>query len=729
MAIYGRVSADLSLCPGYKYIMWYLLKDALLRAWSLADDKVVRLTSSLPPVPSLQLNKPDVGAAVAPATAGAAPPPQTPAAADGSKVSPLANAPQEPVKVKFKAGAEDKVALDYAKDRRTSRGLLEVLANYPDAKVRALVAGNPNTPAMALAILAKDSVREVRAQVARNPVTEVLVLEQLAGDRDPTVRAAAAKNSKTPSILTELRPPVNTPSDFGLFGRPWMQGIMETGGTPSVPPLPTRVVPNGSAPGTPPPGTSNLTLNQVKALKGQNFTQVAAAVQTPEDVALFLGTDISYDSSRVGLGQSFAGMSSAEVLALGTGICRDQHALARDLLIAHGYEAEMLSYAALDESHAITAYKDPKTGYWGILEYGTLYQPSQLQAHSAVEALMMVRPTVLAISHYDNQGPYKPSSIDGVIYTPASRLFEEFTAGPKAHAGNSITVGNAGAAITADLSKDQSWQGAAQVVTDARFPYLKGAIMMGVWKTFEDQGIRVGGGASYLPNNYQMVVGTNQRTFFKEAMAFVSTEEVHRNFMALHNIKGSGIDLGVSSRTRFEGIAPFILDGSDKGFDDEGASGLASLKWTPDIAASRLFSLWNDKLVHDTKAYVSYGLGVDAGMMIARYASGGGGAPINQYVTMGVDTMPNNWLLISMLGYMPITNYTNDYASSPLGRLVVSTPYVAIGTTQGTTEGRYDATTGLNLGPVNLGTTMAVDQDRTTGQTGVIGSVQVSGNH
>lgn len=79
----------------------------------------------------------------------------------------------------------------------------EILSS--DIEVRITAAGNPNTPAEALAELAKDSDCDVRYYVAGNPNTPVDVLVELAKDSDRDVRMNAAGNPKLKEVLTDKK--------------------------------------------------------------------------------------------------------------------------------------------------------------------------------------------------------------------------------------------------------------------------------------------------------------------------------------------------------------------------------------------------------------------------------------------------------------------------------------------------------------------------------------------
>jgi hypothetical protein len=510
----------------------------------------------------------------------------------------------------------------------------------------------------------------------------------------------------------------------GMAPANWMQGGILPGGDPANPPKPFDIVGAGSRVGA---GQMGGTLSdaQIGALKGQSFATVAGQVKTPEDVARFLNQNITYDTPRLADSKGNLGSwSSAELLKSGTGVCRDQHALARDLLQAAGYEAVLLGYSGSDQSHAITTYKDPKTGLWGMLEYGTLYPPDQLKAHSAEEALLMVRPTTLAISHFSSDGPNQRSHVDGITYTPTSRVFEQFTAGPSPLAGTGVTVSNKEMAATVS-SNDRTWQAGMKIVTDPKLPYLQGAVMVGAWHTFANAGVRVGVGGGYVPNNTSLGVGNNVPNKHGEAFGFVSAEEFHPEMLHFANIGGSGITVDVGSHTSLQAV---VGSGNErkknkdetfttsKRIDIEGAgAGLSSLRWNPTISAKRDFSVWGD--TPDTQLRAGYGLGVDAGLLGAHYATGGRDLPINQYVTAGIETHPTPWLGLSADGYAPITNHTNDFAASPMVRLAVTTPYATLATTQGKDSASYQASSGIALGKVQLSAFAGINQDKITQQT------------
>jgi hypothetical protein len=454
-------------------------------------------------------------------------------------------------------------------------------------------------------------------------------------------------------------------------------------------------------------------------LKGKDFSTLSGKLTTAANVAHYLDQNVPYDDARLDDSEGNLGSwSSNEVLQRGTGVCRDQHALARDLLKANGYDAVLLGYAASDQSHAVTAYQDKSTGKWGILEYGTVYPPEQLQANTAEEALLMVRPATLAITQMSDDGPNERSHVNGIMYTRASRVYESFMRGPSPYTGSGVQVTNTG--ITGSVvSNDRKWSGGMQVVTDERLPYLKGAVMVGAWRNFDNGGFRVGVGGGYVPNNTEHRIGSNRAEEKGMGFGFVAAEEFHPDLIQVKDIKGSGINVTVGSHTTVQAMIGTGRDGDDKVIADVSGTGLgvSSLKWSPSLTVDRGFSLWNKEGHKDTRAFATYGLGVDAGLLAAHYMTGGHSFPINQYVVGGVQTQANKWLGLSASAYVPIQNVSNDFAAKPLARFDVMTPYVRFVTTQGKDQAAYDVSSQVALGKhFQLGAFAGVQQDKATRQ-------------
>jgi hypothetical protein len=534
--------------------------------------------------------------------------------------------------------------------------------------------------------------------------------------RDEIVTALTADritlNSRQDTLIPAAgvglpKPPVQTDRDRGLAGTPWFQGAIQPGNVGGPLPKPTGADSAGRT----------ITDAAIDALAGKGFADVAGQVRTPADVSAFLNRFFTYDDGRANGGTGpAAAMSSAEALAARSGVCRDQHAVARDLLRANGMDAELLGYWSGDQKHAITAYQDPTTRQWGIIEYGTLYTPEQLKARTPEEALLMVRPNALLVRHYSTEGPDRRSVVDGVMYTPLSRAYTAFMQGPSPEARSGVSVDSTGASLTAAAGKDNDWQASVKVFTDARVPQLQGAVMAGAWKTFHDARgqTRIGLGGGYAPNATYLEVGSNTASANATGYLFVSAEEFHPELLRWRDIGGSGVNVGVGSHTTATGALAFSERGNET--SSTGAA-LTNLKTNPELAVDRSFSIFGSGQP-DLNLRLGAGVGADTMLLAEHYRMGGSGLPVNTYVTGTVTARPLPWLGVQTSGYVPITNASNDFLASPAVRLAVTTPYAAVGTTQSAERGRYDLAVGTRVGPAIVGGFAAVDQDRRTGQTG-----------
>lgn len=577
-----------------------------------------------------------------------------------------------------------------------------------------LDAGDPRIDPAALAVADCNG----DGRLDRRELTDALISGTVTFQKGRIVAAESRQAAPTPGP---------SPQDAGLRPTPWMQGTFIPGGDPRNPPLANRVGSRLAGPefqGI----RANLSDSDVNALKGQSFATVATAARTPEDVARFLDWAITYEDERAADHSqgTLGSRSSAETLALGTGVCRDQHALARDLLKANGYEATLLGYAASNQSHAITAYQDKETGKWGILEYGTLYTPEQLQANSPEEALLMVRPATLTITRFSDAGPDQRSHVTGIVYTPTSRAFEDFMAGPGLQAGNGVSLTNQG--VTANLqSANGRWQGSMRVLTDARTPHLQGTTMVGAWRNFADGGFRVGVGGGYAPKMVEHRIGSNEAIRNGVGFAFVSAEEYHPNLLRATNVAGSGLNVTAGSHTRAQAMLFTGPDGEGgTRLDVNGATlGASSLKWNPTLTVDRRFDLFGDG-GQESRAFATYGVGVDAGLLTAHWATGGNSLPLNQYVNAGFETRPTDWLSLNAQGYVPITNHTNDFAASSLVRLEASTPWLRVGTTQGRDQAAYDVQSNIAIGKrLQLGAFGQLQHDRRSGEVNPVVGIQL----
>ncbi|MBC7543716.1 MAG: hypothetical protein H7338_13395 [Candidatus Sericytochromatia bacterium] len=587
-------------------------------------------------------------------------------------------------------------------DVKTATALAEQFFSKPDDKLRL---GDKRLDVSALALI--DTNQDYHGD--KQELIDAFVADRVKVSDGKIIPANAFGG-------TSLSP--RTPNQNGIAPASWVQAPTLVGGDPANAPGTIAAVSRFQT-ATPANAQSNFSSFEMTQLAGKDFTTLKGQLKSPADIAFFLETNITYDDKRLTDSEgNYGSWSSDETLKRGTGVCRDQHALARDLLIANGHEATLLGYAASDQSHAVTAYQDKSTGKWGILEYGKLYPPAQLQANSPEEALLMVRPNTLAITQFNSDGPGKESHVTGMLYTRASRVYEQFMLGPSPDAGTGVTATNTG--ISASVaSNDRRWQAGMKVVTDPRLPYLQGAVMVGAWRNFVDAGVRVGVGGGYVPHNVEHMIGSNRAVEKAMGFAFVAAEEFHPDLISTKNIGGSGINVKVGSHTTAQLMVGTKQDQDDKTkLDIEGTSlGVSSLKWNPTITADRSFSLWN-KGTPDTRAHVGYGMGVDAGLLGGHYVTGGRSLPINQYLVGGFETMPNKSLSLSVKGYVPLQNVTNDFNAKPLLRLDVATPYIRVGTSQAAGLSRYDISSGVNLGKhVNIAAYGAFEQDRTVRQS------------
>lgn len=575
---------------------------------------------------------------------------------------------------------------------------------FPDPKTK-LGLGSGDLDVTALGLI--DTNHDFRAD--KDEVIAALVAGRVNVDGGKIIPANAVAG------LSATQP---TPDQVGLRPTPWFQAPTLVGGDPAHPPTATDAVSRLVAPGDH-QIQSDYSWSEMNALKGKDFNTLAGKLTTAADVAHYLGQNVPYDYNRLtDSAGNYGSWSSVEMLQKGTGVCRDQHALARDLLNANGYNAVLLGYAAADQSHAVTAYQDKTTGKWGILEYGTVYPPEQLQANTPEEALLMVRPATLAITQMSNDGPNARSHVTGIMYTRASRVYENFMRGPSAFAGTGVQITDTGITGTV-ASNDRKWLAGMQVVTDPRLPYLQGAVMVGVWHNFGDSGFRVGAGGGYVPNNTEHLIGSNAADKKPMGFGFVAAEEFHPEMIKVADIGGSGVNVTVGSHTTLQAMVATGKDGDGKTIADiSGTSaGTSSLKWNPTLTVDRSFDLWGKDGAKDTKLFATYGAGVDAGLLASHYVTGGRNFPINQYVSGGVQTQPSKWLGLSAQAYVPLQNVSNDFAAKPLARIDVMTPYLRVGTTQGKDQAAYDVSSQVALGKhFQLGAFAGVQQDRVTKQ-------------
>jgi hypothetical protein len=426
---------------------------------------------------------------------------------------------------------------------------------------------------------------------------------------------------------------------------------------------------------------SKLSYIQVKNLVGKDFNTAAQTLKTPYDIAVLTGNVIRYDYDRAEKNEGPGGTYSAqEVLSMGKGVCRDTHILAVDLLRANGYEAKQLGYSSADDTfHAFAVYQDPKTGKWGALEYGKVYPPEMLNADSPEEAFLKVRPDALLITEYEVPTNHNQRTTENkVYYTPTVREYNSFVFGK--HSG---TVDLQTTNTSVQLSgKINDWEYAVKYnQPNAMTPVLDNAGMGGVWKNFDDLGLKIGVGGGYLPNMFNNTVGPNDKVALPTAFAFGSIEGNHPNLVKVENIAGSEINISLNSKFAGVGTIAFNKSGDitnaqgqvtkenqKTGFDMGVSNGLSRFNWTPDITINREFDVWGDKN-KDLNLFAKYGTDFDAQSFISYYRGGGGGLPVTQYAQAGAEAKIDSEgkFKVGTAVYVPLGHvYSNDYAPEPL---------------------------------------------------------------
>lgn len=534
-----------------------------------------------------------------------------------------------------------------------------------------------------------------------------------------TDRIRLSRNRLVPAKTVSFSESGTSPnSQAGLKGAHWSQSDILAGGDPAKPMLGIlEMSGDESYDGSKPTHVFTEVGTYIYDLAGKTFDEVAREVDSPEEVTMYLGRNLTYDDGRAeDKTGTWAAYSSDEMLDKQTGVCRDQHALARDLLVAAGYEAKLLAYSSSDQFHAIAVYKDPKTGNWGLIEYGTHYPANELQAKTAEEALLRVRPGTMVIWHMRNAGPHERSVADRATYTPNYRMLERMTAGPTPGSKNQTTLSNKEVSSYYRLGGPQSsWTGGMAVALDPRRPDQTGTMIGGVWKDFDRASIRVGFGAGYMPGNTEYLVGSNAAYHNPRVVGFASLEESHPELLNAPNVFGSGVDVSLSSHNRAHIITNFDVNEPDDRTSTGDTLGMSGLKSDWSLNAERSFDFWRASGA-DTRIWASYGLGIDGGLQAAHLAMGGKSLLTNQFVTVGVDTKPAKDVTISTMGYVPVTHVTNDVAATPTARLEVRTPHAAVGTTQSVEHARYDAQLSVRAKQLEVTGFGIVDHDRQTQQ-------------
>lgn len=158
-----------------------------------------------------------------------------------------------------------------------------------------------------------------------------------------------------------------------------------------------------------------------------DLNSVASTFNTPEKVAGLLGS-IPYDKER---GKNFGGngplgaKTPENTLTDYSGVCRDIHQLGAYLLSQNGYEAIQMGYVGAQTSHSITVYKPPGGKGYGIVEYGKVYSPEQIQkllggryASSPEEAVNALNfGTATAIYKWTPPKQGEVGHVEGIFYT------------------------------------------------------------------------------------------------------------------------------------------------------------------------------------------------------------------------------------------------------------------------------------------------------------------------
>lgn len=463
---------------------------------------------------------------------------------------------------------------------------------------------------------------------------------------------------------------------------------------------------------------SAFSTTEIKGMIGKDFSEVAGSLKTPYDVAFLMDKGIKYQDERAGGGVGPNGTYTPnEILASGTGVCRDYHTLAVALLKENGYDAKMFGYSSSDNTfHAFAVYQDPESGKWGAIEYGKVYPPEMLDADSPEEAFLKVRPDALVLREYNGAGnPDQGMSVDKIYYTPTARAFSSFALGK--HSGNiGLTSTNTYQEISGSVGKNGNWEFAARYnMPNQMTPMLDNSGMAGVWYNFKDAGIKVGLGGGYLPETFKMTVGPNDKKEIDNGtgLLFATIEGNHPKLLGVDNIANTGINLNLNSR--FAGVGTLALNKSGDIKDENGdikeenvkvgmdsaiSQGLSRFNWTPDITINREFDLWGGS-EKDANLYAKYGTDFDALVMASHYGTDGKGFPVTQYMEAGAemkfDNVPGG-LKLGTSVYVPIGKvHSNDYSQEALINLRVSNQYVGISTTQGKNLSIYNIDAGVNL--------------------------------
>jgi hypothetical protein len=198
-------------------------------------------------------------------------------------------------------------------------------------------------------------------------------------------------------------------------------------------------------------------------------------------------------------------------------------------------------------------------------------------------------------------------------------------------------------------------------------------------------------------------------------------EESHPHYLEWHNVAGSGLTVGMDSRTRIQ------FAGSQQ------ASELA-IGQTPDAMSA---NVRHEERLHVERPFAVFGPAPDTTLQ-AGYLVGVGpwqwGGPLTtapvghltQYATVSVSTRPLALLGLNAEVYLPIQNGAGARGAHPLARLTASLPHVTVGTTQSADTARYDVSVAVEapLG-MQVAASSAIDYNRVTERTGFSTGLQI----
>ncbi len=193
---------------------------------------------------------------------------------------------------------------------------------------------------------------------------------------------------------------VNANSQSTTVGVGLRIGVPTGAALPTLPTSPANPLPARQI-----AGITNNALDVTAARRCATLAQASALLRTPEQISSFINTNtgngsLSYIAGADVLQQQQDAWdpTGETTFKAGGGVCVNLHNVATLLLQRAGYEAYTIAFAAPAISHAITTYRDPKTGGWNILQYGKCYPTN---AKTPFDALQQVFPDALVGSVID----------------------------------------------------------------------------------------------------------------------------------------------------------------------------------------------------------------------------------------------------------------------------------------------------------------------------------------